>query len=220
MTPQQAAPQKKRRATAAPVAPTAPAPTSRTVSARPAPQDQSSGKRTGRPSKYDPGICDRIIAFFSRPLQTTKTVTRDAVRIVKGKPVAYKKQETVSITNDIPFIDEFARAEGLAHRTLDRWADPQDKDNYKGDAFCLAFTRAKELQKEFLVKQTLAGRFDSSFAKFTAMNITTWRETQYQELTGRDGAPLVPANDLAAVSDEELDQRIAATMKRLAAVQK
>ena len=44
--------------------------------------------------------------------------------------------------------------------------------------FSVAYSISKELQKEFLITNGLLGLYDSSFAKFTAKNITDMGDEQ------------------------------------------
>ena len=118
-------------------------------------------KKTGAPTKYKPEYCQQIIEFFSR--SPTKSATK-TFTTKKGTVI----EEPIELPNDIPFIAEFGRSIGVHHSVLDKWAK-----HYKD--FGLALSHAKELQKEFLIKNAVTGRYNSNFSIFTATNITDMR---------------------------------------------
>ena len=55
--------------------------------------------------------------------------------------------------------------------------------------FSLAYTRAKQMQKDLLVQGGLLGVYDSKFSIFVAQNFTDMRERK--EITGADGGPII-----------------------------
>ena len=123
----------------------------------------------GRPTKYKKEYCEQIIAFFSRKPYKEKEIQH------KNKDGDTYKTEYVKEANDIPFISEFAREIGVCHDTILEWAN-RHKD------FSLALKKAKELQKEFLIKNGLAGLYNPTFAIFTAKNITDMRDVSNVEV--------------------------------------
>ena len=127
-----------------------------------------------RPTKYKPEYCDRIVKFFS-------------VTPWKEVPytITYKngtmKEGTERWPNEIPTFHAFAKSIDVNEDTVVEWAK-------KHEEFSAAYKRAKELQKWFLIENGLNSLYNSTFAIFTAKNITDMRDRQ--ELTGVDGGPI------------------------------
>jgi hypothetical protein len=118
--------------------------------------------------EWTPEINDDLIAFFSiEPYREVETITT-------GKN-DYKKIEIKLIPNKVPFFGAFERKHDLTPSTLSRWAGNKDVE-IKMPGFLGAYTRAKELQKEFLVNNGLAGLYPPASFVFTAKNITDMRD--------------------------------------------
>jgi hypothetical protein len=121
-------------------------------------------RKEGRPTKYKKEYCDEIITFFDRELYHKELIE---VKVKGGGT----KEEFREVPNDIAFFSEFARKIGVTTSSLDRWVHkyPEFRDAYK---------KAQQIQKEFLIKNGLAGRYNPTFAIFTAKNITDMRDKQ------------------------------------------
>lgn len=120
--------------------------------------------RTGRPTKYKPEYCQKIIKFFSiEPYREVEVTHRNK----KGE----EWTTTVLRPNDLRFIESFAYSIGVDDRTLSDWA-------LHIPEFSLAYKKAKALQKHFLVINGLLGLYSTAFAIFTAKNITDMRDVQ------------------------------------------
>ena len=115
----------------------------------------------GRPTKYKPEYCQAIKDFFNI----------EPTQIIDGKTVAI----------DLPFIQSFSRTIGVSKSTLYKWAEEHEE-------FSDALKFCKENQERILAANALSGRYNATFAIFTAKNILEWRDRQ--EITGADGAPL------------------------------
>jgi hypothetical protein len=118
----------------------------------------------GRPTKYKPEYCEKIIEYFSRSPYVENS---------KGE----KKP------NDLPYFAEFASQIDVSFETLLEWTK-------KHSEFSDSYKRAAELQKFFLIQNTLLGLYNSTFAIFTAKNITDMRNVETMEHTGKDGTDL------------------------------
>ena len=147
-------------------------------------------KGEGRPSKYDPKFCEAIVRFFDVPhsrIITIKTTGKND----------YCKEEEKEVANALPFFSGFARKIGVVHDTLLEW-------KAKYPEFSVSFTRAKELQEEMLVANSLKGLYDSRYAVFASKNITKMRDKVELEHAIDDSF-----EKYQAMSPDELLQKVA-----------
>jgi hypothetical protein len=117
----------------------------------------------GRPSKYDPKFCEEIVKFFDVP---------KSVRVVKAEITGkndYSKTEYEDKPNPLPTFSKFARSVGICHDCITDWAKIHPE-------FTEAYNVAKELQKEFLMDNGLAGLYPPASFIFTAKNITDMKD--------------------------------------------
>ena|SRR3990167_5653193 len=119
----------------------------------------------GRPSKYDPSFCQKIVDYFS---------------VEPYRVIPKTKRE---IPNDLPFLSNFADSIGVNQDTLHEWCKVHPE-------FSEAFKKAKELQEQFLVINGLRNNFAQPFTIFAMKNMFRW--TDRHEVTGKDGQPLMP----------------------------
>jgi len=114
--------------------------------------------KVGRPTDYRPEYCEDIIKFFSRPLTKTvyKTYTTKAGTVIK---------EPIEKPNELPTIEEYCSSIGIVVSTLHEWRKHHPE-------FSKAYTHAKQLEKDFLVKNGLCDRYNARFAQFVAINCT------------------------------------------------
>lgn len=112
----------------------------------------------GRPSKYDPSYCQRIIDFFDRPL-------------FKEKSFGSKAPEL----NELPTLEYFAAKElGVTKQTLHNWAAEHPE-------FLAALNRAKELQTYMLVQGGVSRAYDPTFTKFLLNSVSdTYKDKPIQ----------------------------------------
>ncbi len=124
-------------------------------------------KKRGRPTKYKPQYCRKIIDFFSVEPYRELRIQR------QGKPAEYKL-----IPNALPFFAAFARSIKVDEDTVVEWAKVYP-------AFSASYKKAKALQKEFLIENGLLGLYNPAFAIFTAKNITDMRNEDKVEHSGQ-----------------------------------
>ena len=126
--------------------------------------------KLGRPTKYRPVFCKRIIEYFSIPpyREEKKTViTKHGAEIT----------ETKQIPNDPPLLVRFAESIGVSRKQLIEWTKQHA-------AFGDAYVRAKELQEAFVVSNGLLKNYDGNFAFKFLVNTANWRgETKTVEIT-------------------------------------
>lgn len=133
----------------------------------------------GRPSKYKEEYASLLIKFFSKPL-FQEIVTQRKYELKKDKNDKEKKvliDETRRIVpNDIPFDIDFIVEIDISVDTFYRWAKKKNKEKYPG--FYEAYKKTRKLQEQFLALNAIQGRYDTTFAIFTAKNILKWRNQE------------------------------------------
>jgi len=134
------------------------------------PEEPQEHKRVGRPTKYKPEFAQMLIDFFSIDPTYEEEVT-----------YTNKKGETWSKTekkpNFLPTFERFAHSIGVNDDTVVTWAKAKrSKGSAKYPEFSAAYTRAKQLQKDILVQNALAGRYNPAYAIFLSKNITDMRD--------------------------------------------
>lgn len=125
----------------------------------------------GRPTKYKSQYCNALVGFFNGP-RTEERISA----IVTGKN-DYEKTIYETVALPLPTFAKFARSIGVNGDTLVEWSK-------KHDDFSAAYNAAKELQKEFLIDNGLAGHYPPASFIFTAKNITEMRDKQEVEHSG------------------------------------
>lgn len=131
----------------------------------------------GRPTKYKPEFCQRLMRFFEgKPFRDVK------LHHYKGKG---ENREVVwtdikRMANKLPTLVEFAKSIKVCYATVYNWQDEKHPSFHR--EFLESFTRAKELQKNFLLQNGLLGLYNPIFAKFVAVNITDMTDKQVKEL--------------------------------------
>lgn len=110
--------------------------------------------------RYRPEFCEQLVLFFDVPAFTITEVM--------------KKDGTVSLVEtaaQLPTFAAFAKKIGTTCDVLKRW----EKDH---PAFAQAAARARDLQGNILLQNSLRGNYASSFAIFTAKNLLGWKESK------------------------------------------
>jgi hypothetical protein len=134
------------------------------------------GHKKGRPTKYDPKYCEEIVNYFDKP--RSKIIKR-----TKSFKDGRVFEEEYEVANPLPLFGMFAHKIGVNKDTIVEWAKVHPD-------FSVAYTRAKDIQKAFLIENGLKGLYDSKFAIFVAKNVTDMRDTQTHDV-GEDSAKQV-----------------------------
>jgi len=116
----------------------------------------ATGLHEGRPTKYDESYPDLLISFFSAPFEKEIEVPHYKNGAIHWVDKQYK-------ANLFPTVTKFCRFINICVFTYYKWIK-EHKD------FSKANDTAKELQKDFLVENTLNGNYNPLFAKFVAIN--------------------------------------------------
>jgi hypothetical protein len=117
----------------------------------------------GRPTKYDPLYCQKLIEFFDLEPWEDREIPH------MGKTGEFKWMDYKRMANRLPTVRGFCKKIGIHYDTFYTWIK-EHKD------FSDAFTHAKDLQKWFLIENGLNGLYNPIFAKFTAINITDMKD--------------------------------------------
>ncbi len=151
-------------------------------------------KKNGRPTEYKKRYCSMLIKFFDvEPFEDVEIPHYEKSGKTyesgkeKGKPIVVWV-DTKMVPNRRPTLRRFAHKIKVNIQTVYNWID--EKHNSFKPQFLGAFTRARELRKEFLVENGLLGLYPPSSFKFVATNETDMKDTQKQEITGTDGGPI------------------------------
>lgn len=137
-------------------------------------------KTMGRPTKWTPGLNDRMVGFFQG----------EAYREIQRLNPKTGAEYSEFVANKLPFFGEFERKEGIYHGSLAEWAKPENASKYPG--FANAYKHCKELQKEFLSQNALMGLTNPTFSIFLAKNITDMRDQVDQRHVDADGQTVAP----------------------------
>ncbi len=120
------------------------------------------------PLRYDPAFCARLLAFFDVPaFHVTEVTKRDG------------SVSLVETAAELPTFAAFAKQLGTTCDVLKNW-------EAKHPAFHEAAKKARDLQSNILIQNSLRGNYSASFAVFTAKNLLGWKD-------GKDDASAPPA---------------------------
>ena len=122
-------------------------------------KSRSRGKESGGKSlRYQPEFCERLLAFFDvAPFTITEVAKRDG------------SISLVETAAELPTFAGFAKMLGTTCRVLEEWEE-------KHPAFRQAACRARDLQGNILIQNSLRGNYSASFAMFTAKNLLGWKD--------------------------------------------
>lgn len=110
------------------------------------------------PLRYQAQFCDRLLAFFDVPaFRVTEVTKRDG------------SISLVETAAELPTFAAFAKDLGTTCAVLDAWEK-------KHPAFREAAQKARDLQSNILIQNSLRGNYSASFAVFTAKNLLGWRD--------------------------------------------
>jgi len=119
---------------------------------------KSKSKKKKSEIPYQPEFAERLLAFFDvPPFHVTE---------IRKKDGSVTLLETAS---ELPTFAAFARKLGITQAQLMRW-----EEEYAD--FAQAAKKARDLQGDILIQNSLRGNYSSSFAVFTAKNILGWTD--------------------------------------------
>ena len=115
-------------------------------------------EKAAKPLRYRPEFCEKLLLFFDVPPFTVTEVT--------------KRDGSVSLVEtaaELPTFAAFAKMLGTTCKVLAAWEE-------KHPAFRQAALKARDLQGNILIQNSLRGNYSASFAMFTAKNLLGWKD--------------------------------------------
>lgn len=110
------------------------------------------------PLRYRPEFCERLLAFFDIPaFRVTEVMKRDG------------SVSLVETAAELPTFAAFAKSLGTTCAVLEAWEKTHP-------AFRAAAQKARDLQSNILIQNSLRGNYSASFAVFTAKNLLGWKD--------------------------------------------
>lgn len=118
----------------------------------------TSAERKRPAFKYQPEFCEKLLAFFDVPaFHVTEVMKRDG------------SVSLVETAAELPTFAAFAKQLGTTCEVLSSWEK-------KHPAFKEAAQKARDLQSNILIQNSLRGNYSASFAVFTAKNLLGWKD--------------------------------------------
>lgn len=122
----------------------------------------------GRPTKYKAEYAKKMLQHFKvEPYK--REVIESRKEYFKDGEVKSESEKFRLTPNKMPTFFSFAESINVDVDTLRNWCDEHEE-------FFGAYTRAKDLQKEWLIANGLSGAANPQFAIFTAKNVTDMRD--------------------------------------------
>lgn len=116
--------------------------------------------------RYRPEYAEALVRFFDvDPFRITEVMKKDG------------SVSVVETAAELPTFAGFAKQIGTTTGQLKQWETLHP-------AFALSAQKARDLQGNILVQNSLRGNYSSSFAVFTAKNLLGWRESKEDPVTG------------------------------------
>ena len=123
--------------------------------------------RKSQPLRYRPEFCERLLAFFDiPPFSVTEVLKKDG------------SVSLIETAAQLPTFAAFAKQLGTTCEVLSSWERTHP-------AFCEAAQKARDLQSNILIQNSLRGNYSSSFAVFTAKNLLGWKDGKEEEAPGQ-----------------------------------
>lgn len=128
----------------------------------------------GRPTKYSDGLCEKILKHFD--IEPTRII-KERFFYMNGD----EKEKEIEVANELPTIEGFCRELEISKSTLHEWVK-------KYPEFSNAYKRAREMQEDLWLKNSLKGLYSPVFAIFAGKNMFGWRDKQEHDHTsnGKD----------------------------------
>lgn len=123
----------------------------------------------GRPTKYKPEFCDKLIEFFDIEPWEEREIPH-----YKNGEVVWRDIKILPVR--MPTLRGFAKSIEVGISTVYDWIN-ENHDSYVKE-FSDAFTCAKAIRADWLVDVGLSGSAPPASFKFVAVNVTDMRDKQ------------------------------------------
>lgn len=115
--------------------------------------------------RYQPEFCERLLQFFDvSPFTITEVAKKDG------------SISLVETAAELPTFAAFAKQLGTTCEVLSNWEKTHP-------AFHEAAQKARDLQSNILIQNSLRGNYSASFAVFTAKNLLGWKDGKEEGAT-------------------------------------
>lgn len=146
-------------------------------------------RKPGRPTKYQPSYCNKLIAFMSKGgTMVTKPMVvsggKDEGSCIEDHPLGYLPA----------FFEGFAISLGVCIDTLLEWCKRYPEFSY-------AWKRAKEIQRQQMVQGMVAGVYQPAGIIFAMKNMHGWRDITDHRVSGEIKGPTIYLPKARAAGD-------------------
>ena len=125
--------------------------------------------KIGRPTKYKPKHCDKLIEFFDQePYEDVEIDHYEKTKGKAGKVVVWTDSKRVA--NKLPTLRDFAKTINVHVSNVYEWLNENSTAFQK--EFRDAFMCAKGIRRDFLIQNGLQGLYPPASFKFVAINLT------------------------------------------------
>lgn len=128
----------------------------------------------GRPTKYKPEFCDKIIEFFDIEPWEEREIPH-----FKNGEQTWTDIKVLPVR--MPTLRGFAKSVEVSIRVIYNWLN-SESDVFQQE-FMHAFTLAKEIRRDWLIDVGLSGSAPPASFKFVAVNVTDMRDKQEHVLS-------------------------------------
>lgn len=160
--------------------------------------------KRGRKTKYKKIYCKKLIDFFTNSARVERQVKEKTTKTLSNGSV-YVTEKYEYFSGKLPTFDQFAVEIGVHRDTLLEWsqATKGTKGKLKYPEFSVAYNRAKQIQKEWLIDVGLKGLAPPASFIFVAKNVTDMTDKQEIDHTSK-GEKIIGFNyqPPASLSDE------------------
>ena len=129
----------------------------------------------GRPTKYKPEFCDKLIEFFDIEPWEEREIPHYKAGVLNWTDIKI-------LPVRMPTLRGFAKSIDTAISAVYRWLKDSEPCFHK--EFKDAFTCAKDIRKDWLVDVGLSGSAPPASFKFVAVNVTDMRDKTDVEHSG------------------------------------
>lgn len=142
--------------------------------------------KRGRKTKYKKIYCKRIVDFFQESSTIERQVKEKTTKTLSNGSV-YTTEKYEYFSGKLPTFEGFAESIGVHRDTVLEWsqATKGTKGKLKYPEFSVAYNKAKQIQKEWLIDIGLKGLAPPASFIFVAKNVTDMTDKQEVDHTSK-----------------------------------